>query len=168
MSPLSHKSLSRRAGGACSKHPQWKNACLASWKHPYPRRHIQPKFRIPIVAKPTIGQVRLESETRWMTKGSSKSKLANKRLRQDDEAAERSAQARKRIPRLVELLRAHHCHGSSPENFNVRSEMISRCKLNIQKYRETIAAYSAPAADRGEPALPPACRKHESPRYRGC
>ena len=62
---------SRRAGGACSKHPQWKNACLASWKHPYPRRHIQPKFRIPAVAKPTIGQVRLESETRWMTKGSS-------------------------------------------------------------------------------------------------
>lgn len=71
MSPLSHKSLSRRAGGACSEHPQGKNACLASWKHPYPRRHIQPKFRIPIVAKPTIGQVRLESETRWMTKGSS-------------------------------------------------------------------------------------------------
>jgi hypothetical protein len=34
----------------------------------------------------------------------------------DDEAAERSAQARKRIPRLVELLRAHHCHGSAPEN----------------------------------------------------
>ena len=24
--------------------------------------------------------------------------------------------------------------------FNVRSEMITRCKLNIQKYRETIAA----------------------------
>src|ERR1700722_4297316 len=34
----------------------------------------------------------------------------------DDEAAERSAQARKRIPPLVELLRAHHCHGSAPEN----------------------------------------------------
>ena len=42
---------------------------MASWKHPYPRRHIQPKFRIPTVAN--IGQVRLESETRWMTKGSS-------------------------------------------------------------------------------------------------
>ena len=58
----------------------------------------------------------------------------------DDKAAERSAQARKRIPRPVELLRAHHCHGSAPETFNVRSEMITRCKLNIQKYRETIAA----------------------------
>ena len=34
----------------------------------------------------------------------------------DDEAAERSAQTRKRIPRPVELLRAHHCHGSAPEN----------------------------------------------------
>jgi hypothetical protein len=26
------------------------------------------------------------------------------------------------------------------KTFNVRSEMITRCKLNIQKYRETIAA----------------------------
>jgi hypothetical protein len=26
------------------------------------------------------------------------------------------------------------------KSFNVRSEMITRCKLNIQKYRETIAA----------------------------
>jgi hypothetical protein len=25
------------------------------------------------------------------------------------------------------------------KTFNVRSEMITRCKLNIQKYRETIA-----------------------------
>lgn len=26
------------------------------------------------------------------------------------------------------------------KTFNLRSEMITRCKLNIQKYRETIAA----------------------------
>ena len=26
------------------------------------------------------------------------------------------------------------------KTFNVRSEMITRCKLNIQKYRETIVA----------------------------
>jgi hypothetical protein len=28
------------------------------------------------------------------------------------------------------------------KTFNVRSEMITRCKLNIQKYRETIAVAS--------------------------
>ena len=30
--------------------------------------------------------------------------------------------------------------------FNVRSEMITRCKLNIQKYRETIAALEEQAS----------------------
>ena len=58
----------------------------------------------------------------------------------DDEAAERSAQARKRIPRPVELLEPITVTDQRPKTFNVRSEMITRCKLNIQKYRETIAA----------------------------
>jgi hypothetical protein len=31
------------------------------------------------------------------------------------------------------------------KTFNVRSEMITRCKLNIQKYRETIAALEGQA-----------------------
>ena len=33
-----------------------------------------------------------------------------------------------------------HVTDQRRKTFNVRSEMITRCKLNIQKYRETIAA----------------------------
>ena len=33
------------------------------------------------------------------------------------------------------------------KTFNVRSEMITRCKLNIQKYRETIAALEEQAGN---------------------
>jgi hypothetical protein len=32
------------------------------------------------------------------------------------------------------------------KTFNVRSEMITRCKLNIQKYREAIAALEEQAS----------------------
>jgi hypothetical protein len=35
---------------------------------------------------------------------------------------------------------AVHVTDQRRKTFNVRSEMITRCKLNIQKYRETIAA----------------------------
>ena len=64
---------------------------MASWKHPYPRRHIQPKFKIPIVAKPTIGQVRLESETlfgRVMTTDDLLDEMRNELGRNDRVAAE--------------------------------------------------------------------------------
>jgi len=35
------------------------------------------------------------------------------------------------------------------KTFNVRSEMITRCKLNIQKYRETIAALEEQTSNHG-------------------
>ena len=58
----------------------------------------------------------------------------------DDEAAERSAQARKRIPDLWNSFEPITVTDQRRKTFNVRSEMITRWNLNIQKYRETIAA----------------------------
>ena len=52
----------------------------------------------------------------------------------DDEAAERSAQTRKLIPRTMELLQPVTVTDQRRKTFNVRSEMITQCKLNIQKY----------------------------------
>src|ERR1700722_4432973 len=58
----------------------------------------------------------------------------------DDEAAERSAQRESESLDLWNSFEPITVTDQRRKAFNVRSEMITRCKLNIQKYRETIAA----------------------------